>query len=308
MKFNDHTAVITSAAELNRVPGFDPMKFARQTKDGVCLDLPYKKLWFRMKHPNGKIRVSPLKITERLAIIEASVFFDRQDTEPVSRYIAQRSREEVRQGRYVEEAQSTAVDSALADAGFGLQFAVSASKESPQPVRPATTQKPPVAKTEPSVKEVPAVVPQPPVQVTREESVEERPLEKAETIRPEMPVSEEVEKTSPPTTVTPISLVAAMREQAVQPKTEAPVEEPEVEDIPLYTEDMSVEDICSLMTLDEARAYRVKEGTCSGWTLQQVAERRLASLKFYQNGYSGKDNILRAGAKLIWDSLQAQAS
>ena len=40
MKFNDHTAVIASAAELNRVPGFDPMKFARQTKDGICLDLP----------------------------------------------------------------------------------------------------------------------------------------------------------------------------------------------------------------------------------------------------------------------------
>lgn len=185
MKFNDHTAVITSAAELNRVPGFDPMKFARQTKDGVCLDLPYKKLWFRMKHPNGKIRVSPLKITERLAIIEASVFFDREDMEPVSRCIAQRSREEVRQGRYVEEAQSTAVDSALTDAGFGLQFAVSVPKESQQPVRPVTPQKPPVAKTEPPVKEVPAVVPHPSVPATEPEpvlskSVKETPHEKAE--------------------------------------------------------------------------------------------------------------------------------
>ena len=49
-------------------------------------------------------------------------------------------------------------------------------------------------------------------------------------------------------------------------------------------------------------------GTCSGQTLKQVAERRPASLKWYVKGYSGDDNILRAGAKLMLDKLQRLAN
>lgn len=43
---------------------------------------------------------------------------------------------------------------------------------------------------------------------------------------------------------------------------------------PAYTSDTPVETILSLITLDEARNYVVKEGACSGWTLAQVEERR----------------------------------
>lgn len=77
---------------------------------------------------------------------------------------------------------------------------------------------------------------------------------------------------------------------------------------PAYTQDMPVDKICSLMSLDEARNYTVKEGACSGWTLAQVEERRPASLKFYVKGYSGKDNILRAGATLLLSAAEAKAS
>ena len=45
---------VPAAAELNKVPGFDPLKFLRRTKDTLKLDLPYQKLWFRMAHPNGR--------------------------------------------------------------------------------------------------------------------------------------------------------------------------------------------------------------------------------------------------------------
>ncbi len=50
---------------------------------------------------------------------------------------------------------------------------------------------------------------------------------------------------------------------------------------PSYTADMPVEEICQKMTMDEARAVVVPTGTCKGWTLAQVAERRRSSLKFY---------------------------
>lgn len=60
---------VPAAAELNKVPGFDPLKFLRRTKDTLKLDLPYQKLWFRMAHPNGRMRLTALRITEQMAIL-----------------------------------------------------------------------------------------------------------------------------------------------------------------------------------------------------------------------------------------------
>ena len=76
-------------------------------------------------------------------------------------------------------------------------------------------------------------------------------------------------------------------------------EETEQKTGPAYTKDMSVEDICAVMTLDEALNYVVTSGACAGQKLSQVAERRAASLRFYLTGYKGDDNILRAAATLI---------
>ena len=39
-------------------------------------------------------------------------------------------------------------------------------------------------------------------------------------------------------------------------------------------------------------------------TLAQVADRRAASLRWYVKGYQGENNVLRAAAAIIWDSLQ----
>ena len=36
-------------SELNRVAGFDPLRFLKKTANGHELDLRYKKLWFRLK-------------------------------------------------------------------------------------------------------------------------------------------------------------------------------------------------------------------------------------------------------------------
>ena len=56
-------------SELNKVQGFDPLKFLRRTTKGEkVLDLKYKKLWFRLKYPNGRIKLSSLKITDQLAM------------------------------------------------------------------------------------------------------------------------------------------------------------------------------------------------------------------------------------------------
>ena len=64
----------------------------------------------------------------------------------------------------------------------------------------------------------------------------------------------------------------------------------------------------SIVRSSLAEEIIVPIGTCSGQTLKQVAERRPASLKWYVKGYSGDDNILRAGAKLMLDKLQRLAN
>ena len=52
----------------------------------------------------------------------------------------------------------------------------------------------------------------------------------------------------------------------------------------------------------------VPSGTCRGWTVAEVAKRRCPSLKFYlSEGYQGRDNILRAAARLVLDDLEKMA-
>ena len=61
-----------------------------------------------------------------------------------------------------------------------------------------------------------------------------------------------------------------------------------------------------MMTYEEAGNVIVPIGTCKDWTLAQVADRRPASLKWYINGYSGNDNILRAAATIMQSTLEVQ--
>ena len=114
-------------AALNKVPGFDPLKLMsrRRTpgaeKEERYLDFRYKKLWFRLAHRQGRIRLNKLSVTEQLAIIEAQVYLELTDANPVSSFTAACTREEAGD-KYIESAQIKAMDQALTDAGFGLQF------------------------------------------------------------------------------------------------------------------------------------------------------------------------------------------
>jgi len=117
---------------LNKVKGFDPRKFMRLIpKEGqpgkYYLDVAYRKLWFRLCYPEGKIVKKLIKLTESVAIVEARVYLNRNDAEDnyVANALAQKyfSSEEQFGAKYVELAETAAVGRALSDAGFGLQFA-----------------------------------------------------------------------------------------------------------------------------------------------------------------------------------------
>ena len=284
-------------SELNRVAGFDPLRFLKKTANGHELELRYKKLWFRLKYPAGRTRLTPLRITDLLAIIEAKVFFDKDDADPASSYIATMTQENAPAGLYIQAAEHDALDMALTNAGFGVQFAPMPKADTPyaEPITPVMRSEPapaPQAAAE-QVRTEPAAI-----QVDMEPVV----VQQAE------PEAVHHEDTVPYVPQAEIS-VEQPAEAAAEPVVET--ELPFVYDEPSaasYTKDMDVDTICTLMTEAEAEEIIVPIGTCSGQTLKQVAERRPASLKWYVKGYSGDDNILRAGAKLMLDKLQRLAN
>lgn len=308
-----------AVASLNHVPGFDPLKFLRRTtsrktrEDVMRLDLRYKKLWFRLACPTGRLNLNALRITEKMAIFEAKVYRDREDAEPLSSYVANCTLDSTPGGLYVEAAQEEALDTALSNAGFGIQFAdvsseseeygsevpVGAKVEIEKPVQVKTeTSKP----TQTKVEVAKPVQKQPEaVDASPQEPVKADPLDAI--MADDMPVPEQVtaEVVEKPKTVVP---------ESVQP-AQTPAEPPQnvivLEQEPpaaAYTQSSPVEEIRQQMTYEQAQNVIVDCGTCKGWTLAQVADRRAASLRWYVKGYQGENNILRAAAAIIWDSLQ----
>ena len=128
---------------LNRIEGFDPRQYMRNltVSDGTVkqyLDVVYRKLWFRLKNPDGKIVKKLLKLTEQTAIVEARVYLNK--TDPEDSYIASAfaqkfsNQDEQFGAKFLELAETAAVGRALADAGYGLQFADLEGEQDPNVV------------------------------------------------------------------------------------------------------------------------------------------------------------------------------
>lgn len=322
MKGNQEPMLYTTnaaVASLNHVPGFDPLKFLRRTtsrktrEDVMRLDLRYKKLWFRLACPTGRLNLNALRITEKMAIFEAKVYRDREDAEPLSSYVANCTLDATPGGLYVEAAQEEALDTALSNAGFGIQFAdvsseseeygsevpVGAKVEIEKPVQVKTeTSKP----TQTKVEVAKPVQKQPEaVDASPQEPVKADPLDAI--MADDMPVPEQVtaevvekSKTVVPESVQPAQTPAEPPQNVIVLEQEPPAA--------AYTQSSPVEEIRQQMTYEQAQNVIVDCGTCKGWTLAQVADRRAASLRWYVKGYQGENNILRAAAAIIWDSLQ----
>jgi len=303
---------IPVVSELNKVQGFDPLKFLRKTSKGERkLDLKYKKLWFRLKYPNGRIKLSALKITDQLAIIEARVYFDKNDTRPKASFVAQRDAGSTPGGLYIESAQHAAIDQALSDAGFGVQFTSTAPSDSGETIAQVVKEQPVV--TETATEKKTAVKAEPVAEVVEEviaETDEDAPVVK--TAVEETVVTEDTAQAQPVVVSEvsteedsddPTGIVVEATEEGEEVEEEAPVAGSAA---PAYTSETPVEEICSMMTYEEACNVIVPTGTCKDWTLAQVADRRPASLKWYINGYQGNDNILRAAATIMQSTLELQ--
>ena len=121
-----------AVAALNRVEGFEPLEFARTIKqedqeDQLYLDVKYRKLWFRLAYPLGRIASTIVRFNENMALAEAKVYLNHTDAP--ENYIANafsmkfRSEDPKFGDKFLEMAETAAVGRALSDAGYGVQFA-----------------------------------------------------------------------------------------------------------------------------------------------------------------------------------------
>lgn len=297
---SDNSAVVynaeSTAAGLNRVKGFDPLKYARSTENGAVLDLPYQKLWFRLRHPNGKIRIFIKNLSDKIAAVEARVYFDRADSEPAANCII--SGVDAEDKVSVAKAQHDAMEKALSDAGFGLQFI---------PVNPSGVKVEEKAVTKKAEK------PKQPVKETKPEKAEE-PIKaeiKTEPVKAEpAPVKAEAEET-PPVTDPLLSVVNNIEGNSIKvdEQTGEVIEQQaaaENEPTPVsYDKTTPIDEICAVMTLEDAKNYVIDGGPYNGWKVGTLAERRpVKVLKVIIEKYPTEDNILRAATKLILDSMK----
>ena len=319
---NDNKSTVMNNAavqQLRKVPGFDPMKLLRKTisvKTGHPvwkLDLRYKRLWFRLACPNGRMLLKPLRISDQLAIIEAQVYFSKDDPVPAASFTSEQRRENIPGGEFLRAAQEDALNMALENAGFGIQFCdvsrdyggelfgsevpiqteveEAAVEETKAPIVEET-----IAETAPTMDMDSASAEQHVMETTTSDvqNVTDGFTSVAVDVQQEQSVSAAQEEV-PDLHVLPLRQEEVVEELAEQPQAAS------------YTADMDVSEITRRMTVDEAKAVVVQIGTCRGWTLEQVAQRRPASLKWYLYGCDQADNILKAAASVLLDNLQQKA-
>lgn len=262
--------LIPLVAELNRVDGFDPKQYLRiyaDEKTGEAqyyLDVKFRKLWFRLKNPNGKIIKKIVQLTDKVATVEARVYLDAKDPEDnfIASAFAQRSLDGGPFGaKYVELAETAAVGRALADAGFGVQFCDVAEPDDPAIVDAG----------------IPAPVKNP------------------------SPVSDAAEDDAPTTAVGAVSGTTAPAPVTAPAVAAAPAAGLTTPPAPAYTSDTPIERILELMTVEEAKAVKVdfKAGAHKDKTLAQIAFESPKDLQWLAESYKGRNNLIKAGAQKL---------
>ena len=304
----------TAVAALHQVEGFDPRKFMRliQKEDQSSryyLDVAYRKLWFRLCYPEGKIVKTIRSITEKMAIVEAKVYLSKNDPEDsyVANAFAQKYRmddSEIGQ-KYVELAETAAVGRALSDAGFGLQFA-----DREKEMDPEVTEAPIDEEVMAGTPICPENIPEEVFGSSVGENLMEDMIPGQCGIEDYIPMPDEI-----------MQVEQASKEDAQQPKAaQQPTKKPEQtpqeqfmqnnvapESTVGITRDMPVNDIYGKLTRDLAVKVVVSAGCYKGKTLGQIAVEKPGSLQWYVDSYKGPDNLLRAAAKYLLDQALAPA-
>lgn len=316
----------------------------RGADGGIELEPRYQRLWFRLACPDGKMLLNRLRVTEQIAVYEAQVFLSREDNQPIANFTAAVEKAQAPAGRYIQAAQDEALRTALNNAGFGIQIcevtpaatagtqiegkqenaagaesgpadqrqAVPAENAAAAPVRKEPLSESRTVSPAPATREAP----QEPVERTNANLRETPPAQQAESVSDAVSLLQALGggTAAPEPTVTPKAqdTIPERKEPAVTEQTEE-VQRSVVVDMPTaastpaaprYSEDMTVDEILSQMTEEEASALIVTSGVNKGWTMAQVSAQRPSSLKYYAYLCEDCGNVIKAAAMLLMGGSQ----
>lgn len=309
----------TAVAALHQVEGFDPRKFMRliQKEDQSSryyLDVAYRKLWFRLCYPEGKIVKTIRSITAQMAIVEARVYLNKNDPDDsyVANAFAQKFREDSEIGqKYVELAETASVGRALSDAGFGLQFA-----DREKEMDPEVTEAPIDEEVMAGTPICPENIPEEVFGSSVGEPLMEDMIPGQCGIEDYIPMPDEVMRVAEASKEEVQQPKAALQPKAAPQPTKKSEQTPQEqfmqnnvapESTVGITRDMPVNDIYGKLTRDLAVKVVVSAGCYKGKTLGQIAVEKPGSLQWYVDSYKGPDNLLRAAAKYLLDQALAPA-
>lgn len=273
---NDHLARLLASA--NSVPGFDPTEYAVPTEDGgMYLKVFYRKAWFRLKYPTGKIVTTPIALKEQMCVFKAEVFLDRNDDQPVAMAYASRCYVEGNPYSiyYVENAETAAIGRALANAGFNVGFTPGEDDE--EGLADAPTGGNETVKNEVSESE------KAPAKGKRGRKKKEEPKPEPETQPQEEPAYASV----------------------IEPDEGTEVKLPESAQVvqsAMDFESLNEEESSSQMTLEDAAKVKVTFGRNAGVSLGELAimgEKGINDIRWIAESYNGTDETLKTAAKML---------
>ena len=316
----------------------------RNANGGIELEPRYQRLWFRLACPDGKMLLNRLRVTDQIAVYEAQVFLSREDNQPITNFTAAVEKAQATAGRYVQAAQDEALKIALDNAGFGIQLceinpsaAVDAQADGKQEVAPGTVNRQetapavngaaapqredPIGESHP-VQAVPTpqeVQPQEAAKTPSDQQVVP-PAQQAESVSDAMsllqalsggtaasepdPVMPQKAQEVPSETAEPAVMERAETARTLKPVMVDMPAAASTAAAPKYSDDMTVDEILSLMTEEEAAEMVVTTGVNKGWTMAQVSEQRPSSLKYYAYLCEDCGNIMKAAAMLLMGGSQ----
>ena len=300
---------VAAIQELNRVEGFEPRNYMRQLAgDGQTakyyLDVVYRKLWFRLKYPNGKIVKTLKKLTDQVAIVEARVYLDRNDPEDsfISNALAQKymTADDQFGNKYVELAETAAVGRALADAGFGLQFADLEGEVDPNIVDAGLEH---MTGAE-EMKQTPAENPGIPAQDGNDSGAGMMNRNAA---------SSGYSGNLPPAMPRGQGRTSQAGASSQEKPSGGPVSKPSgVRAMPSVQErlaglkrDLPVEQLCAALDRELAEAVVISVGAYRNKTMGQLALEKPQALNWYLRDYKGPDNLIRAAAQVLLNAAFA---
>lgn len=304
-----------AVAALNRVEGFNPVELARtiskeNQEDQLYLDVKYRKLWFRLVHPLGKIISHIISCTENMALVEARVYLDKCDA--ADNYIANSFSQKFRSNdpqfgdKFLEMAETAAIGRALADAGFGVQFADVGEENDPAQVDAGIPIRPQGASVPGDMGMLPAqesMMPDP--------AGMQNPSNSAPYMEPQNMMGQFYQQAQAGGIMigqSPAMPAAQSQGMGRQTQNQVPSMQPQQAAPQPLDGNLPVEELVKRMTYEQALQVVIGgNGKFRGKTMGQVATESPGSLDWFAKQYSGSNHLVPAAAKVILEKALPMA-